>query len=65
MRGADADTVLAANWIGTAEEVVEKMSRVKGLGISHFNLLHIAGDSIEDRLEQMQMFAEDVMPHVA
>lgn len=64
-RGADADAVVAGNWIGTAEEVVEKISAVKALGIDHFNVLHIAGDSMADRLEQMHMFAEQVMPHVA
>ena len=31
-------------------------------GIDHFNVLHIVGDSLEARFEQMQMFMEDVRP---
>jgi probable F420-dependent oxidoreductase len=65
IRGAEADKVVAGNWIGTADEAIEKISKVKEFGISHFNVLHIAGDSVAERLEQMRMFAEEVMPHVA
>ncbi len=52
------------NWVGTAEEVVEKMAKTKALGISHYLALHIAGDTLGERFEQMQRFAEEVVPQV-
>lgn len=61
IRGADFDQVLAANWIGTPDAVCEKLDAVARQGVRHFNVLHIAGDSMAERLEQMQMFSELVM----
>jgi len=61
IRGADFDQVLAANWIGTPDAVCDKIDAVARHGVRHFNALHIAGDSMAERLEQMQMFAELVM----
>jgi probable F420-dependent oxidoreductase len=63
-RGAKIEKVVADNWIGTAEEVADKIRTVAGHGVSHFNVLHISGDSMAERLEQMQMFAEQVVPLV-
>jgi len=65
MRGAKLEKLVADNWIGTASEVCAKIRAVAEQGISHFNVLHIAGDTMQERLDQMQMFAEDVIPHVA
>lgn len=64
-RRLDLDTVLAANWIGTPDEVVEKIAGVKKEGITHFNVLHIAGDTFEEMVEQMERFAHEVIPNVA
>ena len=64
-RGQDQDAIVKANWIGTVDEVVEKMAAVKEQGVTHFNVLHIAGDTIEERLDQMQMFAEEIMPRLS
>ncbi len=58
------EPVLAANWIGTPEEVSEKIRAVAAAGVAHFNVLHVSGDSMAERLEQMQMFAEEVIPRV-
>jgi probable F420-dependent oxidoreductase len=65
IRGAKLDQVLADNWIGTAREVCDKINAVAKQGITHFNVLHIAGDTVQERLEQMQMFSEEVMPHIS
>jgi probable F420-dependent oxidoreductase len=64
-RGQDHDAVVGGQWIGTAADVVEKIAKVKEQGVSHFNVLHIAADTMDERLEQMQRFAEDVMPHLS
>jgi probable F420-dependent oxidoreductase len=59
------DEVLANNWIGTAEEAAEAINRLADQGIDHVNVLHVAADTLEERLELMHRFAEDVMPLVA
>lgn len=60
-RGANLDDLLDNNWIGTTGEVIEKIGKIKEEGISHFNALHIAGDTIEEMQEQMEMFSEGVI----
>jgi alkanesulfonate monooxygenase SsuD/methylene tetrahydromethanopterin reductase-like flavin-dependent oxidoreductase (luciferase family) len=64
IRGASLEKLIADNWIGTPDEVVQKISTVARQGVTHFNALHIAGDTMSERLDQMQMFAEEVMPRV-
>lgn len=63
-RGAKLDKLVADNWIGTSAEVADKIGAVALQGITHFNVLHIAGDTMAERLEQMQRFAEEVIPQV-
>ena len=64
-RGAKLEKLVADNWIGTPDEVCARMRAVAAQGISHFNVLHVSGDTMAERLDQMQMFAEYVMPNVA
>ena len=64
LRGLDPDRQIAANWVGTPESVAAKIGVVKEQGISHFNVLHVVGDTLESRFEQMQMFMEDVVPRI-
>ena len=60
------EKLVAAQWIGTPASVAEKLCRIASeTGITHFNVLHIAADSLAERLEQMQRFAEEVMPLVS
>lgn len=63
-RGARMEKLVADNWIGTPAEVCERIRAVAARGVTHFNVLHIAGDTMDERIEQMQMFAAEVMPHV-
>lgn len=58
------DKVLADNCIGTPEEVLSKIARVRGFGIDHYTTQHYAVQSFQDLEEQVQMFAEEVMPKV-
>ena len=64
LRGLDLDRQIAANWVGTPESVAEKIGMVMEQGIDHFNVLHIVGDTLDERFEQMQMFMEDVVPRL-
>ncbi len=63
LKRQDIGTIVANNWIGTPDEVIEKIAHVKELGITHFIALHLAGDTVAESWEQMQIFAEDVIPH--
>ena len=63
-RGLDLDRQIAGNWVGTPESVAAKIGAVADQGIDHFNVLHIVGDTLEARFEQMQMFMEDVVPRL-
>ena len=63
-RGLDVDRQIAANWVGTPESVAAAIGAVMDQGIDHFNVLHVVGDTLEARFEQMQMFMEDVVPRL-
>ena len=64
LRGLDLDRQIAANWVGTPESVAATIGAVIEQGLDHFNVLHIVGDSLEARFEQMRMFMEDVVPRL-
>jgi alkanesulfonate monooxygenase SsuD/methylene tetrahydromethanopterin reductase-like flavin-dependent oxidoreductase (luciferase family) len=63
-RGAQPDKLIADNWIGTPAEVIDKIMTVARKGFSHFCVLHISGDSFQERIEQMEIFAKEVMPNL-
>ena len=42
--------------------MAEKIGAVAERGIDHFNVLHVVGDTLEERFDQMRMFMEDVVP---
>jgi probable F420-dependent oxidoreductase len=56
------DAFLEANWVGSTDEIVEKMSKLKAHGLTHFNILHVPADTLVERKELMLRFAEEVMP---
>jgi len=64
LRRQPLEAVLANNWIGTVEDVVDRVGALREEGIDHFTLLHIPGDTLDARYEQMHRFAEDVVPAV-
>ena len=63
-QGMDLDRQVAANWVGTPESVAAQIGAVMEQGIDHFNVLHIVGDTLEARFEQMHRFMEDVVPRL-
>jgi alkanesulfonate monooxygenase SsuD/methylene tetrahydromethanopterin reductase-like flavin-dependent oxidoreductase (luciferase family) len=64
-RDAKLEKLVGDNWIGTPDAVSAKMRVVAAQGITHFNVLHVSGDTMPVRINQMQMFAEEVMAHLA
>ncbi len=56
--------VVADNAIGTPEEVAEKVLKTFAMGIDSYTIHHYAVQSLQELEEQVQIFAEDVMPLV-
>lgn len=53
-----------ANLIGTVDELVEKIQRLEEAGVTHLCGTYFTANTLGDLKEQMQIFAEDVMPKV-
>ena len=52
------------NLIGSVEEVIEKAMAFRKAGVTHFLGLYFAANSADELVDQMQMFAEEVMPKI-
>lgn len=52
------------NLIGTPAEVVDKANALREAGVTHLLGLYFAANTVPELLDQMQLFAEDVMPKV-
>lgn len=52
------------NLIGTADEVIEKARRFEDAGVKHLCGTYFCAESISELLDQMQIFAEEVIPHI-
>ena len=63
-RNLDMDDVVKDHWIGTPEEIIEKLVRQKRQGIEHIILMHTATDTFAEMMEQTQIFAEEILPVV-
>ncbi len=53
------------NLIGSVDRVVSKAQALKEAGVTHFLGLYFAANSVQELLDQMQMFAEEVTPKIA
>ena len=51
-----------SNLIGTPAEIVDKANALKEAGVTHLLGLYFAASSVPDLIDQMQLFAEEVMP---
>jgi probable F420-dependent oxidoreductase len=52
------------NLIGDAATVIERASRLKEAGVTHFLGLYFATNDVAELLDQMQWFAEEVTPKI-
>ncbi len=52
------------NLIGTAQEIIEKAAHLKEIGVNHLCGLYFCADEVDELLDQMQRFAEEVKPHL-
>jgi hypothetical protein len=54
-----------ANLVGSPEQIIEKVGRLREAGVDHCCALMFPVDSVQEMLDQMQWFAESVMPPFA
>jgi probable F420-dependent oxidoreductase len=52
------------NLIGSPAAVIEKAERLKDAGVTHFLGLYFAANDVQELLDQMQLFAEEVTPKI-
>ena len=64
LKGQTEETFADTNLIGTADEIVEKIKKLETVGVTHLCGLYFAANSISELQEQMQIFAEDVLPRI-
>jgi alkanesulfonate monooxygenase SsuD/methylene tetrahydromethanopterin reductase-like flavin-dependent oxidoreductase (luciferase family) len=64
LKGQGTATHEEINLIGTPAEVTEKALAFKDAGVTHLLGLYFAANSVQELLDQMQVFAEEVMPKV-
>ncbi len=50
--------------IGTADEIIEKIERLREAGATHISGLLFPANSLGELRDQMQSFAEEVIPRV-
>jgi probable F420-dependent oxidoreductase len=52
------------NLVGSPATVIEKAEKLKDAGVTHFLGLYFAANDLQELLDQMQVFAEEVMPRI-
>lgn len=53
-----------SNLIGTPAQITEKALALRDAGVTHLLGIYFAAHSVQDLLDQMQLFAQEVMPHL-
>ncbi len=51
--------------IGEADGIIEKIERLRAVGVTHISGILFPARSVEELRDQMQRFAEEVIPHVS
>jgi probable F420-dependent oxidoreductase len=63
--GRDLSQQVTANLVGSPEQVVEKVGKLREIGVQHCCALMFPESSVQEMNDQIQWFAEDVMRKVA
>ncbi|MEV5967416.1 LLM class flavin-dependent oxidoreductase [Kribbella sp. NPDC051952] len=61
-KGMDLDAYFDANLIGTPDEVCAKVQAYQEAGLEHFCASLFVGNTVDEMLEQMRLFAKYVVP---
>lgn len=55
---------IGSNIVGSVEDCIAQTQRYKDAGATHILGLYFAADTVEEMLEQAQIYAEEVIPHI-
>ena len=61
-KGVDLDAYFDANLIGTPDEVCAKVQVYQEAGLDHFCASLFVGNTVDELLDQMRLFARHVLP---
>ncbi len=53
-----------SNLLGSPAEIIDKAKALGEAGVTHLLGLYFAANSVQDLIDQMQLFSEEVMPHL-
>lgn len=62
--GRDPVHQVTANLVGSPASIIEKIHRLKKMGVDHCAAMAVAVNTQEELLEQLHWFSEEVMPHI-
>jgi probable F420-dependent oxidoreductase len=61
--GRDPIHQVTANLVGSPQSIIDKIHRLKGMGVDHCAAMAVAVNTQTELLEQLHWFAEEVMPY--
>ena len=64
LKGQGAVTHEDINLIGTPSEIVDKANAFREAGVTHLLGLYFAANSVQELIDQMQIFGEEVTPKI-
>jgi hypothetical protein len=64
LKGQGALTHEEINLIGTPAELIDKANAFREAGVTHFLGLYFAANTVQELIDQMQIFAEEVAPKI-
>lgn len=64
LRGQDLSQLVDDNLVGSPAGIVEKLQRLKAMGVGMIASMSFTSDTYEETLDDMQLFAEEVLPCV-
>jgi probable F420-dependent oxidoreductase len=64
MKGQQGVKLEDANLIGDVDTIVERVAGLKDAGVTHLLGLYFAANDVQELLDQMQLFAEEITPKI-
>ncbi len=65
LKDLDSDALINSNLVGNPEEVIKKIKVLEEAGVKHLCGTYFCADSFSELKDQMDIFAKEVMPHIA
>lgn len=62
LKGVDIGSYVEVNLVGTPDQVCRKIEGLEAVGVSHLCGLYFVGNTVDEMMSQIRMFAQHVMP---